>query len=373
MTAVKGTILLCAGGTGGHLFPAQALAHELAVRGWEIHLATDDRAQRYSADFPASEIYVIPSATLGSKNPLRLAKTAFRLISGYFRSQALLKRLQPSLVIGFGGYPTLPPVAAAQYKGIATLLHDANAVMGRANRFLARQARMVAMGFEGAADDGAIIIGNPVRRAVLEAAKQPYGKLEKGGTFRLLVFGGSQGAQYFGEAVPKAVALLGKELQERLSIVQQARSNDEARVGEAYGQLGISAEIATFFADMPARIADAHLVIARSGASTVSELSVIGRPSILVPYPHALDHDQSMNARAMLLAGGAQLVEQRDLTPQKLAELLDKAMSEPDSLAKMAQAAKESGRPDATMRLADCAEYLAEGGDPAAYTAQHTE
>lgn len=361
MTDRKGSILLAAGGTGGHLFPAEALAHELIARGWSVHLATDDRAERYSGTFPA-ERHVIASATPSGKNPFALAAAVWTLFRGVRQSRALMNRLKPAAVVGFGGYPTVPPVLAASGMGIPALVHEQNAVLGRANKLLASRAGTVAMGFEGArSGTGTVVTGNPVRPAVLEAAAAPYPARGKEDPFDLLVFGGSQGAQFFADALPAAIDLLSPAERSRLRVVQQARPEDMERVGEFYRRAGIPAEVAPFFSDMARRIGAAHLVISRAGASTVSELAVIGRPAILVPYPFALDHDQAMNAKAMAEAGGAQIVVQKELSPDRLAQMLASAIGEPERLATMAAAARRTGRPDAAARLADCVEAAVAG------------
>ena len=359
-------MLLAAGGTGGHLFVAEALAHELIARGYTVHLATDGRAARYASGFPAEQTHVIPSATFAGKNPFVLAKALLDLSRGFMRSSALIRRLKPVAVVGFGGYPTLPPLFAASRMDVPTLIHDANAVMGRANRWLSSRVDLVAMGFEGgfeAAGQGEVVVtGNPVRPAILEAAKRPYPDRKANEAFNLLVFGGSQGAQYFGQALPAAIGLIDARTRKLLDIVQQARPEDEASVAATYRDLGVKAEVAPFFADMADRLAAAHLVIARGGAGTVSELAVIGRPAILVPYPYALDHDQKMNAASMAEAGGAWIELQKDLTPQKLAKMIEEAIADPAGLALAAKKAKKAGKPDATQRLADCVERIAAGG-----------
>lgn len=355
------TILLAAGGTGGHLFPAEALAHELAARGHAVHLATDQRAERYAGDFPAERIHIVRAAS-PTGSPIAAAGALMALGAGYFEAHGLLGRLRPAAVAGFGGYPTVPPLLAAVHRRVPTLIHDANAVMGRANRLLARWVRLVAMGFEATGARNAVVTGNPVRPAMLEAAKMPYPRRRGDEPFNLLVFGGSQGARFFAEAVPPAVARLSAAMRPLVRVVQQARPEDAAAVKAAYGGIGVEAEVAPFFADMAARIAAAHLVISRAGASTVAELSVIGRPAILVPYPHALDHDQVMNARALEQAGGARIELQPSLTPERLAEMLTTAIGGPAALALAAEKAKKTGRPDAAARLADCVEHVAAGG-----------
>lgn len=358
------TILLAAGGTGGHLFPAEALAHELIARGFKVHLATDERAKRFVEGFPATQIHIIPSATPSAKNPFKLARALWVLWRGIRASRVVLNQIRPAAVVGFGGYPTVPPVLAADGMGIAILIHDANAVMGRANRMLARRAKLVAMGFDNTAGGGrteVVVTGNPVRPEVLEAARKPYPERTTRAPFNLLIFGGSQGAQFFADALPEAVSFLDPPNRSLLRIVQQARPEDVDRVTAHYAEVGIRAEVAPFFTDMARRIAAAHFVISRAGASTVSELAVIGRPAILVPYPHALDHDQALNARAMAQAKGAEVVAQGEMNSEWLARRLRAALANPKGLAQMAQNAKKTGRPDATSMLADCVERVASG------------
>lgn len=371
----KGTILLAAGGTGGHLFPAEALAHELKARGWSVHLATDDRAERFAGHFPADVIHPIPSATIGSKNPLALARTFWKLWRGVRVASTMIARIRPAAVVGFGGYPTLPPLYAATRRGRPTLIHEQNAVMGRANRALAARVTAIAGGFlpEDASVAGrkTITTGNPVRPAVVEAAAQPYTVSQGSEPFHLLVFGGSQGAQFFSDAVPAAIALLPDDLRKRLVVTQQARKDDVERVTGAYAKLGIPAEISPFFTDMAARMARAQFVISRSGASTVSEIAVIGRPALLVPYPHALDHDQAANAAALAAAGGAEVHVQSSLDAAMLAGLLEVRMNEPEGLKTMAEAARSVGRPNAASLLADLTEAIASGQSPDGFRKEH--
>lgn len=359
------TILLSAGGTGGHLFPAEALAHELIERGWAVHLATDDRANRYAGSFPATAIHAIRSATFGSKNPVALARSFWTIWQGVRQASAVIAELQPAAVVGFGGYPTLPPLYAATRRNVPTLIHEQNAVMGRANRALARRVTAIAGGFlpagQGDYAEKTVVTGNPVRPAVLEAARNIYRPSGRGEPFRLLVFGGSQGAQFFSQAIPDAVKALPEALRRRLTITQQARAEDQDGVIEAYNRIGIPAEVSPFFTNMAQRIASAHLVVSRSGASTVSEVSVIGRPSLLVPYPHALDHDQAANAATLAAAGGAEVHAQSTLSAARLTELLAGFMNDPARLTAMATAAKSAGKPDATRLLADLTEAIASG------------
>ena len=358
----RGTILLAAGGTGGHLFPAEALAHELKARDWSVHLATDHRAERYAGRFPGDGVHAIAAATLGSKNPVKVARTFWTLWRGFRQSSALIGRLKPQLVVGFGGYPTLPPLYAATRRNVPTLIHEQNAVMGRANKALAPRVTAIAGGFlkaSGAFADKIVETGNPARQAVLDLADAPYAAPEASAPIRLLVFGGSQGARFFSDVVPEAVAKLPAALRSRLHVVQQARAEDEERVRRRYGELGVEAEVAAFFSDMPARMAAAHLVVARAGASTVLELSVIGRPSILVPLPHALDDDQGHNAQLLVDAGAAVMRRQPGLDASALVSELEGLLADGARLASMAAGARGVARRNAAWLLAELAEAIA--------------
>jgi UDP-N-acetylglucosamine--N-acetylmuramyl-(pentapeptide) pyrophosphoryl-undecaprenol N-acetylglucosamine transferase len=358
------TIVLAAGGTGGHLFPAEALGHELRRRGYAVHLVTDSRAERFAGKFPADDVHVVPSATFGSKNPLAVLRTGWTLWTGLRAARRLMARLRPAAVVGFGGYPTVPPLMASTALGIPTLVHEQNAVMGRANKALARRVNAIAGGFlpddAGEFSGKTVLTGNPVRPPVLDAATIPYRASRGQEPFNLVVFGGSQGAQFFSSAVPTAISLLEPDLRERLVVTQQARPEDKDRVTSCFAKLNAPADVSPFFADMADRLAEAHLVICRSGASTVSEIAVIGRPAILVPYPYALDHDQAANAAALVAAGGAQVVPQAELSPEKLSAMIASAMKEPERMEAIAAAAKKTGRPDATERLADLVVAVAE-------------
>ncbi|WP_322988726.1 UDP-N-acetylglucosamine--N-acetylmuramyl-(pentapeptide) pyrophosphoryl-undecaprenol N-acetylglucosamine transferase, partial [Hoeflea sp.] len=278
---------------------------------------------------------------------------------------ALIRRIRPDAVIGFGGYPTIPPLLAASNAGLPTMIHEQNAVMGRANKALAGRVKAIAGGFlpegEGKYAGKTVITGNPVRPEVLAAAAIPYVPSMEGETFRLVVFGGSQGAQFFSDAIPAAIALLPDPLRARLELTQQARAEDEDHVRARLEELGIKAEVSPFFNDMAARLGAAHLVISRSGASTVSEIAVIGRSAILVPYPFALDHDQAANAAALMAKGGASVIKQSELSPQLLSDMIGDRMQDPAGLAATAAAAQATGKPDAARLLANLAEAIAEG------------
>ncbi len=355
--------MLAAGGTGGHIFPAEALAHELTARGWQVHLATDDRAKLFTSQFPAVAIHPIKSSTIVSKNPIELLCVFWSIWSGVRQASGLIAKVKPSVVIGFGGYPTLPPLYAATRLNVPTMVHEQNAVMGRANKTLVAMVNAVAVGFLqenlGVNSAKTVVTGNPVRPAVIEAAKVPY--VASGGTdrFNLLVFGGSQGAKFFSDAIPAAITLLPKEQRKRLRVTQQARKEDVDKVKAAYVKLGIEADISPFFTNMAERMSAAQLVISRSGAATVSEISIISRPALLVPYPYGLNDDQTANAAQLAAAGGGEVHPQATISVERIAELLGRAMSDPERLADMAAAAKSVCKADATRLLADLAEAIA--------------
>ncbi len=357
-------VMLAAGGTGGHLFPAQALAEELGRRGVAIELATDERGDRYGIGFPARKLHQIASATLSGRLPGAMATTGIKLTRGVAAAFKLMGQSRPAVVVGFGGYPSFPPLLAARMRGIPTVLHEQNAVLGRANRMLAKRVTAIATSFDPAAmlsDElvaKARFTGNPVRAAVIEASVNAYAPPQIDGPFHLLVFGGSQGARFFSDSVPSALALLSEQLRARLIVIQQARAEDIERVNAAYAASGIRAEIEPFFAELPRLMAASHLVIGRAGGSSVAELAVIGRPSILVPLPHAIDNDQLRNARSMSAAGAAWLIEQSAITPQRLAAEIEGLADDPSRLVSAAAAAKAVGRPDAVQHLADLVQEL---------------
>ncbi|PCH81125.1 MAG: undecaprenyldiphospho-muramoylpentapeptide beta-N-acetylglucosaminyltransferase [Hyphomicrobiales bacterium] len=357
-------ILVTAGGTGGHLFPAQALAVVLGSKGWVVHLATDERAERYGSDFPAVTTYYVRSATPSGKSPFKIMRVFWELVAGIIQCRKIVSEFQPDVVIGFGGYPTFPPIVAALLAGVPTCLHEQNAVLGRANRFLGRFVSALAVSFEDVKGADVFshkifLCGNPVRPRVIEAAKKRFVPAEKGGTLRLLVFGGSQGARFFSDIMPEAITRIKKGSQGRLVITQQARPEDLERVRAIYNEIGIVAEVEPFFDNLPERIAHAHLVICRSGASSIAELGVIGRPSILVPLPHSIDQDQLQNAKELESVGGAWPMLQPDLTAKILADRIQYFLDFPDGLIKAALAAKTLGRPDAAEKLSLQVERLA--------------
>jgi UDP-N-acetylglucosamine--N-acetylmuramyl-(pentapeptide) pyrophosphoryl-undecaprenol N-acetylglucosamine transferase len=356
--------MLAAGGTGGHLFPALALAQELRRRAIAVDLVTDMRAARFGEEFPARAIYRVPSATFAGRSPVAAARTVWMLTRGIAAALRLLGEVKPHAVLGFGGYPAFPPLVAARLRRIPTALHEQNAVLGRANRMLAGSVTAVATSFaetrylRGKARARMRLTGNPVRDAVLAWSQRAYAAPGPDGPFSLLVFGGSQGAGFFSDILPPALALLSPELRASLFIVQQCRQEDLARVEAAYRSQGIRSHLATFFSNLPEEMAKAHLVIGRAGASTTAELTVIGRPAILVPLPHALDDDQLQNASHLAEAGGAWCMPQRELNPERLASAIGRLLASPGLLMQAAAAAKRLGRPDAVLALADLVEEL---------------
>ena len=351
--------MLAAGGTGGHLFPAEALGVALMKRGMRVRLVTDSRAIQYSGLFSRDMLDVVPSETVRGKTPWALARTGALLAAGGVMALALLQRLKPRAVIGFGGYPTLPPLLAAKLLGIPTIVHDANAVMGRANKLLSSRVSAIATSLPGVLDHEpalagkTTVTGTPMRPAIIAAAAVPYNTPDTNGALRLLVVGGSQGARVMADIVPPAIERLEPALWNRLNLVQQVREEDMARVRAVYDKLKIKADLAPFFSDLPARLAASHLVVSRSGAGTVAELAAIGRPSILVPLPGALDQDQFANAGVLAQAAGAIRIPQAEFTPDRLAAEISALAAEPAQLAAMAKGARSAGKLDAAERLAD--------------------
>jgi UDP-N-acetylglucosamine--N-acetylmuramyl-(pentapeptide) pyrophosphoryl-undecaprenol N-acetylglucosamine transferase len=281
------------------------------------------------------------------------------LVAGTAVAVNLIRRLKPRAVIGFGGYPTVPPLIAARLAGVPGIIHDANAVLGRANRFLSGHVRAIATSLPGVLDrDPALAgktttVGTPMRPAILVAAAVPYASPLPDGPFRLLVVGGSQGARVMSDIVPGAIERLDPSLRGRLILTQQVRDEDMARVRAGYDRLGIHAELAPFFTDLPARLASNHLIVSRSGAGTVAELAAIGRPSILVPLPGAIDQDQFANAGVLSQAEASLRIAQADFTPDRLASQISALAAAPERLAVMAENARRVGRLDAAERLAD--------------------
>lgn len=365
MTESGPLAVIAAGGTGGHLFPAQALAEALITRGWRIALATDKRTEGLAETFPAERRIAIASATFAGGPAARL-KQSFAILRGVAEARAAaLKVLGPRVVVGFGGYPSIPTLIAARTLRLRTVIHEANAVMGRANRLLAPGVTEVACAFptlmkaSKSVRARAVVVGNPVRPAIRALAGQGYAPPTLDGPLRLFVTGGSQGARVLSETVPRAIALLPAALCARLEVVQQTRPETLEAAEAVYREAGVKAELAPFFADIATRWSWAHLVVSRSGASTVSEIAVVGRPSILVPLGVALDDDQGQNARLLSEAGAAMVFREKDLTAEMLSRSIAELLGDPERLARMAAAAAAVAKPDAAERLADLVERAA--------------
>jgi UDP-N-acetylglucosamine--N-acetylmuramyl-(pentapeptide) pyrophosphoryl-undecaprenol N-acetylglucosamine transferase len=358
-------LVIAAGGTGGHMFPAQALAEAMVRKGWRVKLSTDARGARYAGGFPA----VVKIDKVGSATPARggaAAKAAapFVIAGGVAAALAGMVRDRPAVVAGFGGYPSIPALSAATLLRIPRMIHEQNGVLGRVNEVFARRVDAVACGtWPTTLPEGVegIHTGNPVRAAVMK--REAAGYIMPGDyPMSLVVIGGSQGARILSDVVPEAVALLPGELRRNLRVAQQAREEDVARVTAAYAEHGITAEVATFFEDIPRRFTEAQLIISRSGASSVADIAVIGRPSILIPYAAATADHQTANARALVDADAAILIPEKRLDPPTLAEQIGLILTNPEAAARMAGRARTAGLPDATERLADLVEQLAGKG-----------
>jgi UDP-N-acetylglucosamine--N-acetylmuramyl-(pentapeptide) pyrophosphoryl-undecaprenol N-acetylglucosamine transferase len=360
--------VVAAGGTGGHLFPAQALAEALIGRGWTIVLASDERVAGLAQDFPAERRIGLSAATYRPGDPIGMARAGVAVLRGTLQARAAYRQFGPRVVVGFGGYPSAPALVGAILDGRPTVIHEQNAVMGRANRMLAPHVKTVACAFPTLLKAPpkvaarAVVVGNPVRPPIQALAIEPYLPPEPNGKVRLLVTGGSQGARLLSELVPEAVKQLPEDLRQRLVVAQQTRPESLEIARRAYQDADVEAETAPFFRDMAARLKAAHLVIGRSGAGTVCEFAIAGRPSILVPLAIAIDDDQGQNARLLADIGGAEVAREHQLTVDSLAEALQKLLRNPARLARMAAAARSVAIPDAAERLADVVEQTAEQG-----------
>ncbi|MFN3273143.1 MAG: UDP-N-acetylglucosamine--N-acetylmuramyl-(pentapeptide) pyrophosphoryl-undecaprenol N-acetylglucosamine transferase [Paracoccus sp. (in: a-proteobacteria)] len=353
--------LIAAGGTGGHMFPAQSLAELLLAEGWRVKLSTDDRGARYAGAFPqAVERQVVASATTARGGIAGKLAAPFRIAAGVWSARAAFRRDRPDVVIGFGGYPTIPALTAARMMGLPRMIHEQNGVMGRVNRLFAARVHRIACGTwptDLPAGISGLHTGNPVRSAVLDRAATPY-EAPGEGALRLLVIGGSQGARVLSSIVPAAVAALPDDLRARLSVSHQARAEDMDRVTAAYAAAGITAEVQPFFTDVPDRIADAHLVISRSGASSLADITVIGRPAILIPFAAATGDHQTANAQALAEAGAAHVHPESVLDAESLTRDIRAILTDPAQATAMAAAALKLARPDAARRLYDLVEEI---------------
>ena len=352
-------IVLSAGGTGGHMFPAQALARALIARGQSVALITDRRGAGFGPELPQADTYRISAGALLGGSPVKKLEGVLSLAMGYFQAKRLLRELGASAVVGFGGYASVPAAFAASRLGLRVVLHEQNAVIGRANRLLARRASVIATSFPEVAalqpgpQTRIVLTGNPVRPAIAALGRRPYPVPGEGDRLRLLVTGGSQGARVFNEVVPAAICRLPEHMRRRLQITQQVPGGALDAVAARYRACGVDASLAPFIEDMPERLAAAHMAICRAGASTMAELTVAGRPAILVPYPFAADDHQTANARALTEAGGGWLLPQSSLTPDRLAERLISLLATPALLAHAARCARTIAHDDAAERLAD--------------------
>ncbi len=358
-------LVIAAGGTGGHMFPAQALAEEMLRRGWRVKLSTDPRGARYTRGFPHTvQVEVVNSGTFARGGLMAKLRVPFRILLGAISARRSMKRDRPAVVAGFGGYPAIPAMLAAGSLKLPRMIHEQNGVLGRVNKMFAPKVDLVACGtWPTTLPEGVegVHVGNPVRRAVLEKHGSNY--ITPGDwPMSILAIGGSQGARILSETMPQAVALLPEAIKAQLRVVQQAREEDVAVCEAAYAQAGVRADISPFFRDIPRLMSEAQLVVSRAGASSVADISIIGRPSILVPLAIAMDDHQNANARGLAGAGGAIVIPEKDLTANSLAKCIATVLQDAEGAAKMAQAALTQSRPNATEQLANLVEELAAKG-----------
>ncbi|WP_037499674.1 undecaprenyldiphospho-muramoylpentapeptide beta-N-acetylglucosaminyltransferase [Sphingomonas jaspsi] len=362
-------ITLAAGGTGGHMVPAHALAAELKKRGHGVMLVTDSRGTKIPAIFDDVPVHVLPAGRLGG-GPIGMLKSVRSVLAGRREAKRLYREYRPDAVVGFGGYPAFPALIAASSLGIPTIIHEQNAVLGRVNRWVAGKAAAIATAYpdvqklKPAYREKVALVGNPVREEVAVLGTMPFPDYDDTAPLKILVTGGSQGATILGQVVPEGLGQLPPRLRHRLQVVQQCRPDDIEAVRAKYAELGIPAELSTYLSDMPAKIGDAHLIIGRAGASTIAELTAAGRPAILVPLPIATDDHQTFNAREMAKAGGARMIPQPQFTPEVLAEQIAVIAGDSQAMANAAARALSVGRPHATSDLADLVERIAGGLSP---------
>ena len=366
MSGANRHYVLAAGGTGGHLIPAFALATELERRGHHVALITDDRGAAIPGKPDFLPAHILPAGRFG-KNPLKWFKGLKALWDGRKMALRLFESFKPSAVVGFGGYPAAPAILAATSANIPALVHEQNAVLGRANRLVASRVDAIATAYpqirrlKAKHNDKTHLVGNPVRAQVLQLREEPFPPFTEDGLLRILITGGSQGAHILSEIVPDGLAMLPPALRSRLQVTQQCRPEDIAAVRARYRNHDIPAELGTYFTDMASRLAEAHVFIGRAGASTIAELTAVGRPSILVPLPIATDDHQTANTREITKAGGARAIKQTHFTAKELAKQIQALAQRPETLANAAHAAWNCGRPKAVQDLADLVESF--GGD----------
>jgi len=363
--------VLAAGGTGGHMVPAHALAAELRSRGHGVLLITDDRGARFPGLFEGVPVHILPSGRIGG-GPVAWLKALNSIVKGRAQAKRLYREHRPDAVVGFGGYPAFPSLLAASSMKIPTVLHEQNAVLGRVNRLLAGEAEAIGTAYDkverlksrNAAKS--VLVGNPVREEIARLGELPFPPFDEIAPLKILITGGSQGATILGQVVPEGLALLQPSLRRRLQIVQQCRPDDIERIRKRYAELGIPAELLTYIEDMPDKLADAHLVIGRAGASTIAELTAAGRPAILIPFAAATDDHQTANSREMTKAGGARTIQQSGFTPVVLARQIEAMAADPIALNNAAARALSVGRPHAARDLADVVERVGNGVAPVA-------
>lgn len=359
-------IMLSAGGTGGHMTPARALAEDLLERGFRVEVITDTRGEKFAQIFGDINMHVVRSGTAHSGVMGKL-RGALNLGLGIVKARGILKKTKPAVVVGFGGYPSVPGVYAAQKMGIPTIIHQSDGIMGKANAFLAPRAERIALTFPNTAglDDAdqtrAIVTGNPVRPEISALYSKAYNAPKPDGELRILIMGGSLGARVLSQIVPKAFGMLDKYLRERLVIVQQCREEDLESVRAAYKEAGINATLKSFFDDIPEQLSKAHLVIARSGASTVTEVSTAGRPAIYVPAAYHADQQQKINADSVADAGGAWVMAEAGFTPEALQARIENFLQNPEVLFKASENARSCGKPDAARKLGNLVTAIASG------------
>ena len=363
--------VLAAGGTGGHMVPAHALAAELRSRGHGAMLITDERGARFPGLFENVPVHVLPAGRLGG-GPIGWLKALSAVARGRAEAKRLYREHRPDAVVGFGGYPAFPSLLAASALKIPTVLHEQNAVLGRVNRLLAGEAEAIGTAYseverlKSKYANRVVLVGNPVRGEVARLGELPFPAFDEFAPLKILITGGSQGATVLGTVVPEGLGLLQASLRRRLQIVQQCRPDDIDRVRARYAELGIPAELMTYIEDMPDKLADAHLIIGRAGASTIAELTAAGRPAILIPFPSATDDHQTANAREMTKAGGARTIQQTNFTPDVLARQIEAMAADPIALNNAAARSLSVGRPHAARDLADVVERVGNGIAPVA-------
>lgn len=359
------TVLLASGGTGGHIFPAEALSLELKARGISCILITDKRYEKYVGNLQQFEAHIIRTGNFQG-GILKKIRSVINILIGFYQSWKLIRSLRSSLVVGFGGYPSFPSMWVALRMGVRTIIHEQNSLLGHTNQVLSEKVDLIAtsfpdvIGIGGNLKNKVKLIGNPVRPAISSLREMPYPEIQENGVLRILVVGGSQGASVFSRVVPEAIEMLPKAQRSRIRIDQQCRADDIKETKDKYDKLGVSADLSTFFTDIPLRLASTHLVITRSGASTLAELTVSGRPALMVPYPHSKDDHQMINATALEDEGGGWVMPQDAFTPANLSAKIEGFLNLPSSLEEAAAKSKQAGKPDACKDLADLVQSILE-------------